>query len=103
MCDAPRGKSAANHTVFRVGEVHGRITERAEEICKLVAYTDSAYTTENIWGERWSKLVTNGMANGMSASTGLISKEILLDDGLRHFSAKLGSEGIQVGQALDTN
>jgi len=94
------GKSGANHTVFRVGEVHGRITDRAEEICKLVALADSAYTTENIWGERWSKLVTNGMANGMSASTGLISKEILLDDGLRHFSAKLGSEGIRVGQAL---
>ncbi|MEE2687997.1 MAG: 2-dehydropantoate 2-reductase [Pseudomonadota bacterium] len=94
------GKSAANHTVFRVGEVHGRITERAEEICKLVAYADSAYTTENIWGERWSKLVTNGMANGMSASTGLVSKEILMDDGLRHFSAKLGGEGIRVGQAL---
>ena len=94
------GKSAANHTVFRVGEVHGRITDRAEEVCKLVAYADSAYTTENIWGERWSKLVTNGMANGMSASTGLISKEILLDDGLRHFSAKLGSEGVRVGQAL---
>ena len=94
------GKSGENHTVFRVGEVHGRITDRAEEIRALVALSDSAYTTENIWGERWSKLVTNGMANGMSASTGMISKEILLDDGLRHFSAKLGSEGVRVGQAL---
>jgi 2-dehydropantoate 2-reductase len=65
-----------------------------------VSLTDSAKVTENLWGERWSKLVTNAMANGLSASTGLISKEILLDDTLRHFSARLGSEAIRVGQAL---
>lgn len=94
------GKSAANHTVFRVGEVHGRITDRAKEVCRLVAYSDSAKVTENLWGERWSKLVTNAMANGMSASTGLISRDILLDDTLRRFGARLGSEAIRVGQAL---
>ena len=94
------GKSGAKHTVFRVGEVHGRITERAKEVCRLVALSDSAKVTDNLWGERWSKLVTNAMANGMSACTGLISREILLDDTLRHFTARLGSEAIRVGQAL---
>ena len=94
------GKGGAAHTTFRVGEVHGRITERAQEVCRLVSLSDSAKVTENLWGERWSKLVTNAMANGMSACTGLISKDILLDDTLRHFSARLGSEAIRVGQAL---
>ena len=94
------GKSGAKHTVFRVGEVHGRITERAKEICRLVALSDSAKVTEKLWGERWSKLVTNGMANGLSACTGLISRDILMDDGLRRFGARLGSEAIRVGQAL---
>ena len=94
------GKSGAAHTVFRVGEVHGRITDRAREVCRLVALSDGAKVTENLWGERWSKLVTNAMANGLSASTGLISREILLDDALRRFSARLGSEAIRVGQAL---
>ena len=32
------GKRGAAHTVFRAGEVHGRITPRAEEICRLVGY-----------------------------------------------------------------
>jgi 2-dehydropantoate 2-reductase len=32
------GKGGAAHTVFRAGEVHGRITQRAEEICRLVGY-----------------------------------------------------------------
>jgi 2-dehydropantoate 2-reductase len=94
------GKSGDSHTVFRVGEVHGRITERAKEVCRLVAFADSAKVTENLWGERWSKLVTNAMANGLSACTGLISREILLDDTLRRFGARLGSEAIRVGQAL---
>jgi 2-dehydropantoate 2-reductase len=40
------------------------------------------------------------MANGMSASTGLVSKAILTNDALRHFGARLGSEAIRVGQAL---
>jgi 2-dehydropantoate 2-reductase len=94
------GKSGDKHTVFRTGEVHGRITERLQEIQRLVALTDSALATSNLWGERWSKLVTNAMANGMSASTGLISKDILLNDTLRRFGARLGSEAIRVGQAL---
>lgn len=94
------GKSGDKHTVFRTGEVHGRITSRVEEIRRLVSLADSALATTNLWGERWSKLVTNAMANGMSACTGLISKDILTNDTLRRFGARLGSEAIRVGQAL---
>jgi 2-dehydropantoate 2-reductase len=94
------GKGGKAHTVFRVGEVHGRITDRAQEVCRLVSLSDSAKVTDNLWGERWSKLVTNAMANGMSACTGLISRDILKDDTLRRFGARLGSEAIRVGQAL---
>ncbi|MBL6457125.1 2-dehydropantoate 2-reductase [Belnapia sp. T6] len=94
------GKSGASHTVFRVGEVHGRITDRAQEIGRLTALSDSTQVTGNLWGERWSKLVTNAMANGLSACTGLVSRDILLDDTLRAFTARLGSEAIRVGQAL---
>jgi 2-dehydropantoate 2-reductase len=92
-------KHGAAHTVFRAGEVHGRITQRAEEICRLVAYSDSAKVTNNLWGERWSKLVANAMANGLSACTGLGGGAMLKDDALRRFSTRLGSEAIRVGQA----
>ena len=94
------GKSGAKHTVFRVGEPHGRITDRATEVGRLLALSDSMQLTTNLWGERWSKLVANAMANGLSACTGLISREILQDDRLRHFNARLGSEAIRIGQAL---
>jgi 2-dehydropantoate 2-reductase len=96
------GKGGRAHTVFRAGEVHGRITKRAEEVCRLVAYADSAKVTGNLWGERWSKLVTNAMANGIAACTGLSSGEMLHNDPIRHFSTRVGSEAIRVGQAPPT-
>jgi 2-dehydropantoate 2-reductase len=93
------GKGGAAHTVFRTGEVHGRITERAQEICRLVGYADSAKVTNNLWGERWSKLVANVMGNGLSACTGLTGGQMLESEPIRRFSTRLGSEAIRVGQA----
>src|SRR6202043_3937534 len=61
--------------------------------------SDSAKVTNNLWGERWSKLVTNAMANGLSACTGLGGGDMLKDNALRRFSTRLGSEAIRVGQA----
>jgi 2-dehydropantoate 2-reductase len=94
------GKGGAAHTVYRTGEVHGRITGRAEEVRRLVGYSDSAKVTENLWGERWSKLVANVMGNGLSACTGLPGAQIVQSESLRRFSTRLGSEAIRVGQAL---
>ncbi len=94
------GKHGSHHTVFRVGEVHGRHTERAKEVRDLLANADSAVVTENLWGERWSKLVTNVMGNGLSACTGMITRDLVKNDTIRHFSNRLGSEAIRVGQAL---
>ena len=55
------GKGGAAHTVFRTGEVHGRITERAEEVRRLVGLPTAPRSRNNLWGERWSKLVANVM------------------------------------------
>jgi 2-dehydropantoate 2-reductase len=93
-------KGGAAHTVYRTGEIHGRITDRAQEICRLVGYSDSAKVTNNLWGERWSKLVANVMQNGLSACTGLPGVQIVKSEPLRRFSTRLGSEAIRVGQAL---
>src|SRR6516225_8229895 len=92
-------KHGAAHTVFRTGEVHGRVTPRAEEVCRLVAFADSALVTSNLWGERWSKLVANAMQNGLSACTGLSGGQMLESEPIRRFAARIGSEAIRVGQA----
>jgi len=94
------GKSGSRHIVFRVGEVHGRTTKRVEEVCRLVGLADSAMVTSNLWGERWSKLIVNAMANGISACTGLPGGEMVRNYAIRRFATKVGSEAIRVGQAL---
>jgi 2-dehydropantoate 2-reductase len=40
------------------------------------------------------------MANGIAACTGLSGGEMLHNDPIRHFSTRIGSEAIRVGQAL---
>lgn len=93
-------KGGEKHTVFRVGEPHGRVTKRVEELVRWLGQIDSAKATANLWGERWSKLVQNGMGNGVTAATGLASGECLRNDTIRRFQIKLAGEAIRVGQAL---
>lgn len=93
-------KGSATHTVFRVGEVHGRITGRVSELAEMLSGVDGTKATTNLWGERWSKLCQNGMKNGLSAATGLSSKEIDRRDATRRLSILLGGEGVRIGQAL---
>jgi 2-dehydropantoate 2-reductase len=93
-------KGGDKHTVFRVGEPHGRITPRVEMLVEWLRGIDSAKATANLWGERWSKLVQNAMGNGVTASTGLTSSECARDDTIRRFQIRLAGEGIRIGQAL---
>jgi 2-dehydropantoate 2-reductase len=93
-------KGGDKHTVFRVGEPHGRVTARVEELVQWFKGIDSAKATTNLWGERWSKLVQNGMGNGVSAATGLSSSDCARDPAIRRFQIRLAGEAIRVGQAL---
>jgi 2-dehydropantoate 2-reductase len=91
---------ADHHIVYRVGEIHGKVTPRAEEVAELLRSADSAKVTTNLWGERWSKLVVNSMRNGLSAASGLSGNQRDLADEPRRLSIRLGSEAVRVGQAL---
>jgi len=93
-------KGGDRHTVFRIGEPHGRITRRVEELAEWFRAIDSSKVTTNLWGERWSKLVANGMGNGVSAATGMNSNDCTRDPAIRRFQIRLAGEAIRVGQAL---
>jgi 2-dehydropantoate 2-reductase len=92
-------KGGSTHTVFRVGEVHGRVTTRAEEVAAMIAGIDSVKVTTNLWGERWTKLCLNGMRNGVSAATGLAGNDGDRHDKIRRFAIRLGGEAVRIGQA----
>ncbi len=85
---------------LEVGEVHGRITPRIEELAEMLQSVDKAKTTTNLWGVRWSKLCVNGMRNGVSAATGLGGNERDGHDRIRRVVIKLAGESVRVGRAL---
>ncbi len=53
-----------------MGEPHGQITPRLAELASILNDVDTTKATDNLWGERWTKLCVNGMRNGVSAATG---------------------------------
>jgi len=88
------------HDVFRVGEHDGRVTARATEVAKMLSVIDGSQVTENLWGERWSKLCTNAMGNPITAMSGLGSLDVASSEVGRAITIHLASESARVGLAL---
>ena len=98
----PRGHDSG-HTVFRTGEQDGRITPRTESLARILNQVDAAYATDNLWGERWSKLCTNAMANAPASISGMWSQEMAASSQCRLLRIHLGKETAQVGLAMGLN
>lgn len=87
------------YTVFRVGELDGRVTPRVELVVRLLKCVDSAQATDDLPGERWAKLAANSMHNGLAAITGLGHKAIYGQPAPRWLAIRLGAEAVRVGRA----
>ncbi len=88
------------HDVFRVGEHDGRITPRAQEVAEMLAVVDGSLTTDNLWGERWSKLCANSMGNPVQGMSGLGSADVAGSEVGRAITIHLAAESARVGLAL---
>jgi 2-dehydropantoate 2-reductase len=84
---------------FKIGEHDGKVTERAERLAKIMCDVAPTKVTTNLWGERWSKLSVNCMANGLAGLSGLGSAEVRTSPGVRRVAINLAAEAIQVGRA----
>ncbi len=88
------------HIVFRVGEVHGRITGRVTELAAILNVVDTARVTQNLWGERWTKLTANSITHGILGATGLDNRTVYVERGAAHrLGVRLAAESIAVGRA----
>ena len=96
-----RHEAAGDHKVFRVGELHGRVTPRVEELARLLACVDGAYATSNIWGERWAKLTLNAASNPTQAMASGGSTDLGQDPRARQVYIQSAKETVRVGQALN--
>jgi 2-dehydropantoate 2-reductase len=91
---------SGKHAVFRVGEVHGRVTARATELADILDRVDTARVTENLWGERWTKLIANTITQGLLGATGLDNRLVYVERGKAHrLGIRLAGEAIRVGWA----
>jgi 2-dehydropantoate 2-reductase len=85
---------------FKIGEHDGRVTERARELAELMNAVAKTEVTTNLFGERWSKLAINCMANPLAGLTGLGSAEVRIDPKVSAVGIHLGAEVIMVGRAV---
>jgi 2-dehydropantoate 2-reductase len=87
-------------TWFALGELHGRITPRLQEIARILGSTGRVEMTTNIWGAKWSKLVVNSMISGMCAIFGMTDWEVLQRPELVEISVRTGKESLKIGASL---
>ncbi len=90
-------------TTFLLGELHGRITSRLQEIVSIISVVGKTEPSTNIWGAKWSKLVLNTMMP-FDAITGAKTTQLLSDSALKsnvlELSISLAKETVQVGTVL---
>jgi 2-dehydropantoate 2-reductase len=88
------------HVVFRVGEIHGRTTQRVTELAAILNAVDTAKVTPNLWGERWTKLTANTITHGILGATGMDNRTVYIERGTAHrLGVRLAAEAIAVGRA----
>ncbi|MHB9096939.1 MAG: ketopantoate reductase family protein [Syntrophales bacterium] len=87
-------------TWFAVGELHGRVTPRLDEIAGILGAAGKTEISPNIWGAKWSKLTVNCMSQAVSAILGISDWEISQNPRLLDLSIRLGRECLQVGTGM---
>jgi 2-dehydropantoate 2-reductase len=95
-----RRRRASTRPTFKVGEMHGRSTPRAQRLADLLNLVDHAKVTTDLWGERWLKLCANSMTTGLSGLTGLSLREVYTREDTRRIAVKLAAEALAVGRVL---
>jgi 2-dehydropantoate 2-reductase len=85
---------------FKIGEHDGKETERAKELAQLMNAVAGTKVTTNLFGERWSKLAINCMANPLSGLTGLGTLAVRTDPKIAAVGVHVGAEAIMVGRAV---
>jgi 2-dehydropantoate 2-reductase len=85
---------------FALGEMHGRITPRLQELAQILSVAGKTETTTNIWGAKWSKLIVNTMSHAIAAILRDTEPVVIENPKLFRLGIALGRECLEVGLAL---
>jgi 2-dehydropantoate 2-reductase len=83
---------------FKIGELDGKDTDRARQLAAVLSDVAGAKVTTNLFGERWSKLTVNCMANPIAGLSGLGSAEVRSQLGPARIAIQVAAEAISVGR-----
>ena len=89
-----------SRVAWTLGELHGTMTSRVQELTDIMSAAGKSRATTNIWGERWAKLTLNCMGNALAGLTGLTSQHLRFEPLPRRISIKIAGEVVRLGQAL---
>jgi 2-dehydropantoate 2-reductase len=60
--------TSPTRTWFALGELHGRVTPRVQELASILGAAGKVEVKTNIWGGKWSKLTLNCMSQAVSGA-----------------------------------
>jgi len=95
-----RSRKRGTGVTFKVGEMHGRATPRAQAVVDLLERVDHAKLTADLWNERWVKLCANCMTTGLSGLSSLSLQDVYSREDTRAVAVRLAGEALAVGRAL---
>ena len=93
-------KGGDKYTIFRIGEPHGRITPRIEELVRVVQRHRQRQGHHQPVGRALVEARAERHGQWRHSATGLTSGDCLRDPKIRRFQIALAAEAIRVGQAL---
>ena len=91
--------TAMDRTTFVLGELHGRITPRLQELQQILSAAGKTELTANLWGTRWAKLVFNCIVAPVCALAGVGPAHLTAAPERVRVCLELGREALLVGQA----
>jgi 2-dehydropantoate 2-reductase len=84
---------------FKIGELDNEETQRAHQLVEIMNNVAESHVTTNLFGDRWSKLAVNSMANPIAGLSGYGSNEVRTLAEPRNIAIQVAAEAIKVGRA----
>ena len=85
---------------FKIAEHDGADTARARQLIEVMNSVELTEFSDDLWGERWSKLMINCMNNALSGVSGYGTAQVRTDRDARRIGIQLGAEVARVARAL---
>ncbi|MDA1280317.1 MAG: 2-dehydropantoate 2-reductase [Chloroflexi bacterium] len=92
-------RTDVNSPGFKIAEHDGSDTPRARQLVEVMNAVERSEFSNDLWGERWSKLMVNCMNNALSGVSGYGTAEVRTEADTRRIGIQLGAEVARVANA----